>query len=196
MTLTDLATRDNLSARKIDVTDTTLITELLAAASDAVRGAAGGPISRATSTIRMSTEPSRRIELPARPVHSVTDITLDGEPVLDAVLRGSNLWRPTPWQEHGAIPSEIVLTMDHGRDAVPGDVVDLVCSLVAAGLAAAEDGYDPKRQLAYERIDDYQAGFRQGDNEVLTPMELPEATRRWLRSRFGMQGVVVLGTVR
>ena len=49
--------------------------------------------------------------------------------------------------------------------------------------------------MGYERIDDYQYGMATGDDEVVSPMELPESTRAWLRGRFA-GGAAVVGTVR
>lgn len=68
---------------------------------------------------------------------------------------------------------------------VPADIVSLTCSLAAAGLAAAEGGYDPQRGLSYERFGDYQYGKTSGDGELLDPFQLPERTCRRLRKRFG-----------
>jgi hypothetical protein len=193
--LAPLAAVADLTARGIDTSNTDRIDALLDAASASVRDAAGSAISRATSTVTLWTEASRRIELPARPVVSVASVTLDGVTVTDYKLRGSALWRDCYWQMPRDTPGEVVVTFTHGYATVPADVVDLVCSLVAAGNAATEDGYDPKRGMSYERIDDYQYGMTTGADEVVSPMELPERTRAWLRSRFGASSTVV-GTVR
>ncbi len=198
MALEPLAGVADLRARRIDTTDADRTQTLLTAASASIRDAAGCSITRATSTVRLWTEASRRIELPARPVHTVTAVVLDDVPVTNYKLRGSSLWRDTYWQHPGAIPAELVVTFDHGWDDVPQDIVDLCCSLVAAGLAAAanESGaYNPGRGIAYERVDDYQYGKTQGQDEIISPMELPERTRQALRTRFGTVGAVV-GTVR
>lgn len=195
MALSPLADTDDLTARGIDTTNASRVAALLNAASAAIRDAAGCAISRVTATVTLWTEPSRRIELPAKPVQSVSSVVLDGVPVTDYKLRGSGLWLNGYWQMPGDIPGELVVTFDSGYDPVPDDVVDLCCSLVAGGLAAAEDGYDPKRGMGYERIDDYQYGMATGDDEVVSPMELPESTRAWLRGRFA-GGATVVGTVR
>ncbi len=114
----------------------------------------------------------------------------------DYVVRGNALWRVgQKWQSEGATPGAVEVTFTHGLAEVPADIVDLVCSLVAGGLSAAAGAYDPNRNLAYESIDDYRRGFRQGDDEVVNPMLLPAPTRAWLRSRFG-GGAAVVGTVR
>lgn len=179
-----LATVTDLSARGIDTTNTTRVAALLASASQTIRDAAGVPISKTTSTISLAGSTEQWLRLPASPVHSVGVITLDDATVTDALLREGSLWRARGWQD-GLTPSLITLTLTHGYDPVPADIIDLCCSLVAAGLAAAEDGYDPLRGLTSLSIDDYREGYTQGENEVLTPMELPTRTRDWLRQRFG-----------
>lgn len=194
--LLPLATTADLQDSKVDVSDGVAIAALLARASDAVRDAAGSSITRQTSAVTITTEASRRIELPARPVHAVLSVELDGIPVTDWALRGSALWRTTLWHHPSGIPSLLTVEFDHGWDEVPADVVSLVCSLVAAGLRAVEDGYDPKRGMSYERIDDYQYGMQSGDQEIIDPFELPERTKTALRRRFGPTRSIVSGSVR
>lgn len=193
MALDPLATTADLTARKIDTTDTVLVAALLAAASSAVREAAGASISRETFTVKLPTVPGRRLRLPGAPVVSATDVLLDGEPVTDAVLRAGSLWRSCHWQKPDAIPSEVTVTVTAGLLEVPADVIDLVCNLVAAGLAHAAEGYEGTPNVAYEDIDDYRVGYRQGDEATVSKMELPPATRTMLRRRFG-GGVAVLVT--
>jgi len=195
MALTPLATAADLTDRGIDTTNTARVTAQLAAASAAVRDAAGCAITLNTSTVKFGTEVSRRIELPARPVRSVATVTLDGLPVTDYKLRGSSLWREIPWQARGDIPSELTVTFTHGYDAVPADVVDLVCALAGAGLAAVEEGFKAHSGIQSESIDDYRVGFTTGQDAVVSVMELPDRTRRYLRARFGSGGALVVGSV-
>lgn len=199
MALAPLATTADLSARGIAITNSTAITAMLAAASDAIRAAAGCSISRQTSTVTLWTEASRRIELPARPVVSVTSVTLDGVALTagtDFVLRGSSLWRiDRPWQASGDIPSELVVAFTHGLAAVPADIVDLTCSLVGAGMAAIEGGFAANTGKQYESIDDYRVGFETGEDAVASLMELPPRTVASLRRRFG-GGAVSVGSAR
>lgn len=196
MALAPLATEADLAALKIDTSDAATTVLLLASASSAVRDAAGVPISRKTSVATLLTETSRRIELPGRPVHTVSSVLLDGVAIDDYRLRGSGLWRlGCYWQLPGDIPGEVTVTMDHGYTEVPADIVTLVCSLVAGGLAAVENGYDPKRGMSYERIDDYQYGMQTGDDEIVDPFELPKRTKASLRARFS-GGAHVVGSIR
>lgn len=199
MVLAPLATTADLSARGIPITNTSAIAALLESASTAVRGAAGAPITRQTSTVTMWTEASRRIELPARPVHGVTAVSLDGVTLVvgtDVFLRGSSLWREFPWQAHGDIPAALTVTFEYGYAEVPADVVDLVCSLVGAGLAAIEDGYASHIGVQSESVDDYRVGFETGADATTSLMELPDRTRRMLERRFGWSGPVIVGSVR
>ena len=191
--MSTLAVHEDLEVRGINAGQAEAA--LLAAASDAIRAEAGSLIGRATSTVTFSTEASRRLELPARPVISVDSVRLDGEPVADYKVRGSSLWRDCYWQRPGAVPSEVEVTFTHGWDPIPAVVIDLVCSLVAAGVSAIGDNYDPKRRMSYERIDDYQYGLRTGDDEITSVMELPPRTTAMLRRRFGI-GSTVTGSVR
>lgn len=200
--LEPLATAADLSARGIPVDETDpdpTIAALLDAASAAVRDAAGSPISKVESTVTIAGEPSVRLDLPSRPVISVSAVSVDGVALtegVDYVLRGDALWRLRgPWATRGAVPPQVEVTFEHGLPEVPADIVDLVCALVAGGLAAREDGYDQHRSLTYEAIDDYRRGFQQGDAGPVSPMELPARTRRWLRTRFG-SGAAVVGSVR
>ena len=194
--MTTLASRDDLTARGISFPTITMADALLASVSDAIRDAAGCPISQQTSTVTLWTEPSRRIELPSRPVISVTSVLLDGIEVTDWKLRGSSLWREIPWQCRGAIPSELTVTFTHGYATVPEDIVNLACMLTAAALNAAAEGFEGHRGLASEAIDDYQVGYTTGTDEVVDPIELPQRTRDMLRRRFGGSAAVVMGGIR
>ena len=69
---------------------------------------------------------------------------------------------------------------------IPADVVRLVCSYVAVGLHQLEDGGPGAHVgVSYERVDDAQVGYTQGDSAQIDVTELPEATKRRLRNRFG-----------
>src|SRR5699024_12382107 len=93
------------------------------------------------------------------------------------------LWRAG---ERGNVlePSDVTVTMQHGLEEVPGDVVQLVCDLAIAGANEAEEGASDPRALM-ERIDDYQVQWAQGAERVASVMELPPRTRRWLAAKFG-----------
>ncbi len=190
MALGALATTADLQARGIATTDIAGVEALLDSASEAIRDAAGSIISRAESTIKLSGTGDYWLTVPLSPIHAVTAVAIDGGTVSDFRLREGRLWRASGWQVTPE-PPEVTLTVDHGFDEVPADIIDLCCSLVAAGLAAKEGGYDPERGLSSMSIDDYREGYTKGDDEILNPLELPQRTREWLRQRFGGGSYVV-----
>jgi hypothetical protein len=189
--LAPLATVTDLDNRGIDITDTALVQSLLASASAAVRDAAGVAISEVTATITLPTPVGRRLHLPS-PVRTITAVLLDGGAITDWKLRGDSLWRSS-WQHQGDIPGEVTVTFTFGLPDVPEDIVDLVCNIVGAGVAHAAEGYEAKTGKTQERIDDYSVGYTQGDEAVVSPMELPDRTRRMLARRFG-GGAAMVGT--
>lgn len=184
MVLQPLATEADLSARKVDTSDATLIAALLSSASAAVREAAGCSISEATGTVVLSGGAGRYLRLPGWAISGVESVSVDGVAVTDWRLVDGRLFRRQGWGDP-CDPPEVVVTYTQGVATVPEDIVNLVCSLVAAGVAAAEDGFDPHRGISSERIDDYQRSFTRGDDEVVDPLDLPERTRSWLARRFG-----------
>lgn len=192
MALAPLATTADLMDRNIDVTDASRAEVALAAASEAVRDAAGVPISQATSTVALMGSRGHWLALPGQPVVSVSDVLLDGAPVTDYLLREGNLWRASGWQDNYCEPSEVTVTMVHGLIEVPADIVALVVSLAAADLNAAAEGYESKAGIASESIDDYRVAYTSGENVQVSVVELPLRTREWLRQRFG-GGVYVTG---
>ena len=192
MALVPLATVADLAARGVDTTDTARVEALLDAASSAIREAAGSTISAVTADVTIPGTSQPWLWLPGYAPRDVVDVFVDDDPVSDWRAVSGRLWRACGWQADCG-PSNVSLTYTQGLDEVPADIVDLCCSLVAAGMAAAEEGYDPRRSMAYERIDDYQYGLRQGDAEVLSPIDLPPRVRASLASRFGA-GVAVTGS--
>lgn len=191
MALDPLATVADLAARGVDTTDTARVEALLDAASESIRAAAGSTISAVTATVTVPGCPGAWLWLPGFAPRGVSDVSVDTDAVSDWRLVSGRLWRAYGWQSDCG-PANVTLTYTQGLDEVPADIVDLCCSLVAAGMAAAAEGYDPRRSMAYERIDDYQYGLRQGDDEVVSPMDLPPRVRASLASRFGT-GVSVTG---
>ena len=187
-----LATVADLTALGIDTTNTALVGSLLASVSAAVRDAAGVLISRATSTITIEGTREQWLPLPGNPVLSVTGVELDGTTVTDHKLIGGRLWRPRGWQSTYA-PSEVRLTLVHGYDPVPADIVKMVCTFVAAGIHEATEGIGANRGKSSERADDYQISFTRGEDEVVDMTELPQRTKDALRARFS-GAVAVTGT--
>lgn len=194
MAVDSLASVADLSRYGVDTSQPELVEQLLAAASDSVRDAAGSVISRTESTITLGSGPGVSLMLPAGPVLGVSEVQVEGVVVNDWKLVSGQLWRSCGWQPRHGLPNVIQVTYEHGYDPVPADVVHLVCLLVSSALAGIEDGFESKSNLAYESIDDYRIGYQQGSDSSTSVMELPERTRRWLRDRFGGGGVFVVGT--
>ena len=172
--MTALATLDDLKSNGIEVTDEQTATSLLDSVSDAVRSAAGCPITLGEWTVDIPGEQSRKLDLPCKAVRSVSRVLIDGKTVYDWRLLGSSLYREEPWSPFGRIPSVVTVTFTGGWNPIPADVVRLVCSYVAAGLHQLEDG-GPGAHV----------GYTQGDSAQIDVTELPEATKRRLRNRFG-----------
>lgn len=185
MALPDLATVADLAARNIDSNPTGVdILALLGSASDEVRSAAGVPISRATWTATIPGVPDQWLSLPGQPVVSVSDVEIDGSEVTGWKLVGGDLWRESGWQPL-CEPSNVTATITGGLVTVPRDIVDLVCSMVGFAANQAVDGYATRGDLISARVDDYSEQYQSGGERTAGPMELPEATRCRLRSRFG-----------
>ena len=184
--MTALATLADLKSYGIDVTDEQTALSLLDSVSDAVRSAAGCPITLGEWTVDLPGEQSRKLDLPCKAVRSVSKVLIDGQPVEDWRFFGSSLYRDEPWSPFGGIPSTITVTFTGGWNPIPADIVRLVCSYVAAGLHQLEDGGPGAHAgVSYERVDDAQVGYAQGDAAQIDVTELPEATKRSLRNRFG-----------
>lgn len=183
--MTALATLQDLRKYGIDVTDNTVALSLLDSVSAAVRDAAGCPITAGEWTVDIPGEQSRKLDLPCRAVRSVSKVLIDGKTVDDWRLLGSALYREEPWSPFGRIPSVVTVTFTGGWNPIPADIVRLVCSYVAAGLHQLADGGPGAHSgIAYERLDDAQVGYTH-DGTQIDATELPEATRRSLRNRFG-----------
>lgn len=188
--LPPLAYAADLTAWGVPTTSTAMVAALLDSVSEEVREAAGVPITLTTSTITIPGTWEQYLPLPGGPVRSVDAVSIDGTAVTDSLLRDGRLWRSAGWHDQSV---DVEVTYTHGLDETPADIVRLVCMMVAAGLKAAEEGFGSRRGLAYERIDDYQAGYAQGDAEVIDPAALPQRVKDSLRRRFG-GGVYVTGS--
>lgn len=186
MALPNLAETTDLTDRGIDVSNTARTAAFLAAVSAAVRDAAGVPITRSTFTFDIEGTPEQYLSLPGQPVVSVATALIDGAAVTDFKLIGGRLWRRCGWSP-GCDPSVITVTQTCGLATVPADIVDLVCSLVGLAQANATDGeYSARGDLTQVRIDDYGEGYNSSSRDRLSEViEITDATRRRLRTRFG-----------
>lgn len=182
-----LADADDVQRLGVDVSDTGLVEFLLESVSDAVRDAAGTPITAREVTIEREGTWDQDLLLPGSPIRKVTSVVVDGNRIDDWVLRSNRLYRPQGW---GNQQTNIAVTYEFGLSSVPKDIVKLVATLVAAGINEAKNGVGADRNLAYLSIDDYREGYRQGDNEIVDLTELPERTKRALAARFSGQAFV------
>jgi hypothetical protein len=192
--LPTLAAVDDLVARGIDVSNGTRYEAFLDAASAAVRAAAGHPISRVTSTIRLMGRRGPWLQLPAGPVTAVATVLLDGVAVTDwALYPDDRLFRDAgTWTGTTGRPAVVTVTQTHGYAEVDKDIVDLVCGLVAGALeAAAAGGYNPAIDVQSVRVDDASETYKTGADARAGQMELPHTTRAALAARFGGSTFVV-----
>lgn len=187
-----LATIDDCRRFKVQVDGREAEAEaLLEVASSSITAAAGSPIVRGTHTVVFQGVDRKRQPLPFRPVVSVESVLVDG--VLDNSwkLIGDALYRDKDWASPNE-PTSVQVTFTAGFTNVPEDIKRLCCSMVAAGLAQTENGgLQTHAGISYERIDDYQVGYTQGENALIDAMQLPEATCKMLRLRFGSTGLAV-----
>lgn len=174
----------------------TLAKSLLAAVSAAVRAAAMNPIKKQALTVTIPAGQTRALRLPAQPVISVESVQIQGEPLDGWMLVGGSLWLDHDWAGEGHVPTPVTVSFTAGFKTVPEDIIRLVCSFVAAGLTQdADGGPGAHRGLAYERVDDVQFGYQQGNAEVVDACELPKATQEYLRRRFS-GGITSVGVLR
>lgn len=194
MALAPLISTSDLAERGI-TTGESEVGVFIDVASTAVRQAAGSSISEQTSTVALAGfDGGNWLNLPGRPVTSVDSVTLDGEEITDFKLAEGRLWRHRGWGSHRrGEPSTIEVTYTHGLPTVPEHIVDLVCSMVAAGLSAAradEDGLGlavDNGRVQSVSIDGFTESYATSADAVsaVTQMTLPPATRLWLAQQFG-----------
>lgn len=114
-----LATVKDLDSYGIEYADEKLAGKLLESVSAAVRDAAGCPITRGEYTVTIPGETSRRLDLPMRPVISVSRVLMDGEQTGDWKLLGNALYRESLWSLPNMVPRSITVTMLAGYDPTP-----------------------------------------------------------------------------
>lgn len=207
MALADLAATSDLTARGITWTspaEDTIVDTFLTVASAMVREAAGVPILQTTSTVTLGGTCGQWLPLPGQPIQSVSSVSIDGTAVTDWRVSSGQLWRRGGWQADDG-PSEVEVSMTHGLASVPADIVDLVCSMVAAGLKAQREqadgsglaARDPSLQSKSEAVGGYSTSVayatgRDAAEASPTAMSLPQRTRDALAARFGGAAAVLV----
>lgn len=161
-------------------------------ASAAIRDAAGSAIGVLTSVITVTGGTSRLLRLPG-PVGAVTAVLVDGDAVTDYTVLPEGLWRHCGWT-NGCGPVVVTVSLTHGLVAVPADVVDLCVQLAVAWLAHTEEGGGSTAGLTSVKLDDAAESYSDESAGQVSPVYIPDVTRRWLAARFG-GGVAVVETV-
>lgn len=190
MSFEPLADLANLAARNIAVPGGFDASELLASASDAIRDAAGCPITRATSTVPLPGTGTLTLDLPGVPIVSVASVSLDGVLLTDWKLRASSsLHRWCGW----CVDETYQVTYTHGLVTIPGDIVELTCSMVAMALNGAGGGYGAFGITQAQHLGNAgESFFVPVGGSLLSPMALPDRVRDRLRARFGTSAVAVV----
>lgn len=189
--LASLAAGPDLDARGIAVASGQNPEVLLAAASAAVREAAGHPIAATTSTVTLVAQDWCELDLPAGPVTTVASVTVASVPVTGWTKIGDTLYMPTGWTQ--CLPVEVVVTYTHGLPVVPADIVDLVCGMVSIAASRGDNGgYGEARQTSV-RLGDYSESFSPppAGADSPSPFAIPDRVRESLRARFGTNAAMV-----
>lgn len=162
-------------------------------ASAAIRDAAGGPISAFTGTVSTVAPGGNKVGLPA-PVTDVTEVTLDGDVVAATDYRnlGDGLWRRCGW---GCDHAPITVEATFGLPEVPADIVDLCVQLAVAWLLHRTAGGGSTAGLKSVKLDDAAESYTDEAAGQVSPVFIPDSTRRWLAARFGGSGVTVVETL-
>jgi hypothetical protein len=179
-----LATPEDLaSLLQSDTVDASTATMLLELATGVIQAAVGQRIVDATTTgmVLMGVD-DQWLDLPQRPVRSVSNVTLDGVTITDWRLRGQRLWRLPGWQAYVFEPSEITLDSEHGYLAGSQDL-QLARN---ACLSLAQAGYGNPTGVKAESIDDYRVTYA----EAMERMVLGENLRAALVNAYGLSAYI------
>jgi len=188
MTLAPLATETDLANRGIFDTRAGIALDVV---SSAVRDAAGSMIGSATSTITVPAPTGHLLTLPG-PVTAVTSVAIDGYtlPVTDYRVVPNGIWLPYEWS-CDRDPAPVTITFTHGLATIPADIVDLTCQLAIAWLNHTNAGGGSTAGLESAAIDDARESYTAEAAGQVSPVFIPDVTRRWLSARFGSGPVVV-----
>ncbi|WP_289294382.1 hypothetical protein, partial [uncultured Reyranella sp.] len=170
----------------------------LHAASEAVREAAGGPISETTSTLTVHSDGEGSwLRLPVHLVTAVDQVLVDGDPVLDWRLVNGRLWRAAGGGRSDQ-PTPVEVTCTHGYPEVPEPVRVLVIQLALVAAQHIEDDglLGPTPGVRQESISAtaYAVTFGSDDPVPSTVFEINDRTRRWLRTSYGPGAAAMVGS--
>lgn len=191
MTFAPLADAANLPA---SWTDNTKRAKAVAIASSAIRDAAGVPITRETATVVLDGDGSPLLRLPGPIVRdSVTGVTVDGTAPSAYRVVAEGLWRSEGWSNCLGEPVPVQVTFTFGLPEVPEDIADLCLQLAITWLEHDAAGGGGVSGVQSARIDDGMEAYTAERSGAVSPVYVPEATARWLRSRFNAAGATVVG---
>lgn len=185
-----------LYGETFEESETATVNELIASASSAITSAAGVGILAATSTIEVLGVNERLLNLPGAPVRRIDEVLADGDIVDPDSYRvtTAGAYRARGWACGRDLPT-LKVTYFHGYDEIPRDIQTLCASMVIAGLIASrEGGWDLQNgRMSSIGVDDYREAYATSGEgiEQVTPMDLPERTRKALRKRFSGAVAVV-----
>lgn len=189
MALTPLATTADLDARNIVVPVAMDADTLIAAASSAVRDAAGCPILEMTATVTLPVDDYCTLDLPGGPVRSVASVKLNGVEIVGWSKFGNSVRFPDDvWTR--VLPVEVDVTYTFGLAEVPADIIELVCAVVAM-KAAANGDYAGHYRLAQSKLGEASETYIHHKDDQPEPGAIPDATRARLRARFGTSAAVI-----
>jgi hypothetical protein len=198
MPLTPLATADQLAARlrlaPYAGAELDQVEALLLDASSEMRSIIGSPVTRLTSTLTLWPDRPGRVELPVVPVISIASVAVSGVELATTewTLRYRTLRLPTSAGKE----DEVTVTLTHGWDPIPDDIVKWTCVLAAAAKAAADDGtlgMTAGVVSGSEAIDDYQhswQGPEASGGDGAAGMTLPPRIADRLRATYGGSGLI------
>jgi len=185
--MTAFATVDDLRDRglTVSVDDETAATAILGDAAAYLRSVIGSDVyPQQTSTLTLHQYAGDEwLTIPVAPVISITSTTVDGKSVdltpIDGAVRVCG-------------PADVTLTVVHGYDTAPADLVAWNCVVASQVLkTVTEMGQLGAGEVTSFGIDDYRKGFKQGSD--VGAFSLPQRVIDGLRSRYG-SGVYVVGS--
>lgn len=192
-----LATPSDLASymqQDLDASSAVLALEL---ATAAVQRAAGGQrILDVTDTAIMDVESYYPdyywLDLPQKPIRSVTSVEIDGVAVTDFFLRKQRLWRLLGWRGVTIEPTQVEVTYAHGY--VAGSqwlqlARDATLSLAASAYNAGPQGGGT---VESEKIDDYSVSYGKMTDAIERSFSGP--LRAAIASAYGTLTTVVQTT--
>lgn len=179
------ATPEDLAAllQRSDL-DTFTATMLIELATAQVQRVCGGQrIVEVTDTAAIDvTGLSPWLELPQRPIRTVSSVVLDGTPITDWQLTNQKLWRRVGWMTTWVQPSQALVTYTHGYE-VGSQYLQLARQSV---LSLASVGYGNPGQVTGESIDDYKVTYAEASSRMEVTPYMADA----LRMAYGVTAYV------